>query len=118
MDRLMIDIVGPLAQRTDVVQHPEGAAMRRDRDVAGVDGKVMHRHARHVEPERLPVGAVVERHVDAELGARLEQPLAPGIGAHYIARNSVVTGKSVSGSGGIGGSLILKTKKSSKQEKN
>ena len=62
-----------LSQRGDVVEHPERPSVRRDDQVAPVDRDVAHRAARQVELQRLPAPAVVERHVDADLGAGEQQ---------------------------------------------
>jgi hypothetical protein len=47
--------------------------VRGDDDVAALDREVLDRVVRHVEAQRLPVRAVVERHVDAVLGGGIQQ---------------------------------------------
>src|SRR5690349_17545104 len=49
-----------------------------------MDDQIADRGSRHVEAERLPVVAVIERDVDRSLGAREEQPLADRIFADGI----------------------------------
>ena len=63
-----------LAQQRDVVEDPERAAVRRREQVAVLNQQIVHRNDRQVQSQRLPVTAVVERNVDAGLGARVEQP--------------------------------------------
>ena len=65
-----------LAQRRDVVQDPERAPVGRRDEVAVLDHEVVHRDDRQVAAQRLPVGAIVERHPHPVLGAR-EQEAAP-----------------------------------------
>ena len=48
--------------------------MSRDNEIVAVELEVAHRRHRHVEPERLPVVAVVKRDVDAALGSCNQQP--------------------------------------------
>ena len=62
-----------LAQRRDVVHHVEAAPVRRDHQVALLHRDVVHRRVRQILPQRLPLRAVVERHVDAVLGAEIQQ---------------------------------------------
>ena len=71
-----------LAQRRDVVEDPEAAAVRADDQVVVLDDEVADRRRRHVQPQRLPVVAVVERDVDLRLGAGEQQALALRILAH------------------------------------
>ena len=80
-----------LLQRQHVVHDEEPAPHRREHEVAVVDADVGHRRDRQVLLERLPVGAVVERDEEAELGARVEQPLAARVLADH-ARGEVVSG--------------------------
>ena len=64
-----------LAQRRDVVENPERAAVSGDDEIVAVNGQIAHRGDRQVELQRLPVVAVVERNVNAEFGAGEEQAL-------------------------------------------
>ena len=68
-----------VAQRAHVVEHPEAAAVRPDHQIVhvivGVEHHVADRRARQIQPQRLPVIAVVERNVDGRLGAGEEQAL-------------------------------------------
>ena len=65
-----------LPQRRDVVQDPEAAAMRPDDQVVVLDDEVADRRGRQVQPQRLPVVAVVERDIHRALGAGEQQALA------------------------------------------
>ena len=90
----MLDLVARLAHRAEVVEDPEGAPLGRNHQVVALDLQVGDRRDRQVELERLPVGAVVERDVEAELGAGVEQPLARRVLAHdaheVVGRNAVL----------------------------
>ena len=70
-----------LAQRRHVVEHPDRAALRRGDEVVAVDEQVAHPRDRQVALQRLPRVAVVERDVDAGVGAGVEQAFLDGIGA-------------------------------------
>ena len=67
------DLETALTQRRDVVHDVEPAAVRRDDEIAVLDGDVVDRRVRQVLPQRLPFRAVVERNVDAVLGAQIQQ---------------------------------------------
>ena len=64
------DVGCDLPQRRDVVEDPEAAAVRADDDVVVVDHEIADRRGRHVQPQRLPVIAVVERDIDLRLACR------------------------------------------------
>ena len=64
------------AQRRDVVQDVESAAMRGDDEIVAVHLDVAHRGRRQAVLQRLPGRAVVERDEDAALGAGEEQAAA------------------------------------------
>ena len=70
-----------LTQRRHVVEDPEAAAVRAGDEIGAqtravvLQLEVAHRDRRHVEPERPPVVAVVERHPHLHVGRRVEQPL-------------------------------------------
>src|SRR6185437_1525197 len=64
-----------LAERAHVVEHPEAAAVGGDGEVIAVDDDVPHGGDGHVELEWMPVVAVVEGDVDAELGGGVEEAL-------------------------------------------
>ena len=53
---------GELAQRRDVVQNPEAAPVGADHEVVVLDDQVADGGGGHIEPQRLPVVPVVERH--------------------------------------------------------
>ena len=78
-----------LPQRRDVVEDPERAAVRADRDVVVLDDEISNRRRRHVEPERRPVVAVVERDPDLRLGPGEQQPFPLRIFAHDVDRRAV-----------------------------
>ena len=71
-----------LAQRLDVVEHPEAAAMGRDGDRVVLDGDVGDLHVGQVQRQRLPGVAVVVGDVEAVLGAGVEQTLALRVRAY------------------------------------
>ena len=47
--------------------------MRRRDQVVVLDDEIVNRHHREIALQRLPRVAVIERHVDAELAARIEE---------------------------------------------
>ena len=65
---------GILAKHRQVIENPEGPAMRARDQVALLHGQVVHRHRRQVALERLPVRSVVERNPDPPLGPGVEEP--------------------------------------------
>ena len=64
-----------LPQRRDVVEDPEPAPVRRRDEIVVLDDDVPHGRRRHVQPQRLPVSAVVERDIDRALGGGEQQAL-------------------------------------------
>ena len=77
-------LAGQLAKRGDVVENPEAAAVRADHEVVVVNHQIANRSGGHVEPQRLPVVAIVEADEDGEFGAGEEQALAHGIFADGV----------------------------------
>ena len=73
-----------LTERRDVVEHPERTPVRGDDQVVVPLVEITDRGHRQVELQRLPVVAVVERDVDAELGAGEEQPRADLVLANRV----------------------------------
>jgi len=71
-----------LAEGRDVVEHPEGTAVRGGDEIAPMNVEIAHGRAREVELERSPVCAVVHRVPDAGLGADEEQAAPNGIFAN------------------------------------
>ena len=65
-----------LVQWRQVVEDPERAPVRRHDQVGALDDEVVDRRDGKVALQRLPAGAVVEGHVDAELGPDVQQTLA------------------------------------------
>ena len=82
-----------LAQRRDVVQNPETAPVRRHRKIVVLDQQVANRCRRHIEPQRLPVIAVVERDINRPLRSGKQQSNPSCVLAHrvhiLIRRNAV-----------------------------
>ena len=72
-----------LVQGRDVVNQPEAPALGGGNQLVVLAGEVRHGHGRQVQLEGLPARAVVERHVEAVLGAAVEQAGAPGVGPHH-----------------------------------
>ena len=62
-----------LPERRDVVHHVEAAPVGRDDEVALFNRDVVHRRVGQVLAQRLPFRPVVERDVDAVLGAEIQQ---------------------------------------------
>ena len=75
-------LVRQLVERGQVVEDPEGTALRREHQVLLVDDQVGDGGHREVELERLPVRAVVEGDEHAVLGGGVEKPLPVGILPH------------------------------------
>src|SRR5207302_10974890 len=68
-----------LADRLEIVEYPEGPAVRREDKVGVLDDQVVDRHDRKVAAETVPVRTVIERDIHAGLGAGVEQSLARGV---------------------------------------
>ena len=85
--------VRELAQRLDVVEDPEAAAVRCDHQIVVVDVEIAHRRVRKIQLQRLPHVAVVERNRDGALASRVEQTRHLRIGAYrvhrFVARQAV-----------------------------
>ena len=62
-----------LAQWRDVIENPEGAAVRSDDQIVAVNRKIADGSRRQIELQRLPVVAVIERHVDPEFCSGKQQ---------------------------------------------
>ncbi len=73
-----------LAQRADVIKHPERAAMSGNHQIVAVDDEIVDRSRRQVELQRLPVCAVVKRSPRARFRAGIEEAFALGIFAHSM----------------------------------
>jgi hypothetical protein len=72
-----------LANRGEVIEDPEAAALGGDDEIVVLDHQVGDRHHRQLELQRLPVAAVIPGHGDAGLRPRVEQALARGILPHH-----------------------------------
>ena len=85
-----------LPQRSNVIQHPEGASMGRGNQVVAMDFKIVNRHCRQVQLQRLPVAAIIHGKVNAGLRSRIEQAFAFGVfpdGAHVGTFRNAIGGK-------------------------
>ncbi len=60
-----------LAQRADVIEHPERAAMRGHHQIVAVNDEVVHWSCRQVELQRLPVRAIVKGNPSARFRTRI-----------------------------------------------
>ena len=69
MRRSARDFIADLMQRRDVIEEPERAALGGHDQVLAMHGNVGDRGEWQVELQRLPAPAIIERNVDAELGA-------------------------------------------------
>ena len=67
------DVCAGLAQRTNVVENPERAAMRRGDKVIVLHRQVVNRRGRQVELQRLPMCPVVDGEIHSGLRAGIEQ---------------------------------------------
>ena len=84
---------GQLAKGCQVVQNPEGAALRRNHQITAMHFEIHDRRGRQIHPQRLPAHSVVERGEDAEFGAGVEESTLLWILAHDA--NPVVRGNAV-----------------------
>ena len=66
-------LIADLTERRDVIENPERPAVSSDDDVIVFDYQIANRARRHIQSQRLPVVAVVERDVDGALGPAEEQ---------------------------------------------
>src|SRR5229473_5394 len=78
------DLRVDLAQRRNVIQNPKGAAVRGDRQIVVMHDEVADRSSGHIELQRLPGIAVIERDVHAHFRASVEQAFAYRIFADAI----------------------------------
>ncbi len=67
--------------------------MRGDHHIVALNHDIGNLHVRQIEREGLPMGAIVERNVDAVLGAGEQQALAHRIFAHGV--HEIVFGNAV-----------------------
>ena len=77
---------GGFAQRGDVIQNPERAAVRGYDEVVVVNPQIAHGGVGQIQLQGLPMIAVVERDPDCVLRAGKQQPFAHGIFADCIDR--------------------------------
>src|SRR6266852_5056577 len=71
-----------LAERRHIIKNPEGTSVRCGDKVVLLHSKVMNRHDRHVQAQRLPVIAVVERNVHAFFRSSVQETFAHRVFAH------------------------------------
>ncbi len=71
-----------LAQRSDVVHHPDRATLRAGDEIVAVQDQVAHPGRRKLPLQRLPMVSVVEGHEHAGFRARIEQSRALQVGPH------------------------------------
>ena len=69
-----LGLAGDLPQRRDVVENPESAPVRRDEQVVTMNGDVADGSNRQIQLQRLPVIAIVEGNIDAQLRPGKKQP--------------------------------------------
>ena len=73
-----------LTERRQIVQHPERTPVRRDHEIVIFNDKIMNRCYRQIHLEWLPMGAIIERNKNAELGSGVKQTFALGIFTHGV----------------------------------
>ena len=78
-----------LSQRRHVIQNQIPATMRRRNQVVALHLEIANRTRRHIQPQRLPVIAVVERDIHLRLRSRIQQPLAFRIFANRAGRPAI-----------------------------
>src|SRR5437763_4476224 len=82
-----------LSQRRDVIEYPKPPAMRAYAQVIAFDNEIANRSRAHVQSQRLPVLAVIERNVNGALGAGEQQTLSFRVLAHdvgiFVRRNTI-----------------------------
>ena len=91
--QISVLVVVELAQRSDVVEDPESASVRRYDEIVILNDEIAHRGRRQIQPQRLPVCAVIERDIHALFRSREKQPFALGIfadGVHRLAGRDFV----------------------------
>ena len=77
---------GLLAERSDVIQDPESAAVCADDEIVILDDEIANGSGRQIQSERFPIVAVVEGDVNALFRSGEKQALLPGIFANGIDR--------------------------------
>src|SRR5271155_1551249 len=70
---LLLHLVAELAQWADVIQDPKRASVCGDDEIVVLHYEIVHWSRRQIQFERPPIGAVVERNVNAILRARVKQ---------------------------------------------
>ncbi len=63
--------------------------MRRNHQVVAVNRQIPHRSVRQVQLQRLPVVAIIERHINGCLRSREQQPFPQRIFSHYVDRSVI-----------------------------
>src|SRR5215471_12539863 len=75
-----------LPQRREIIEDPEAAAVSADDQVAIVHYQIADRCSQHVQPQRLPVLAVIEADEDSEFRSGEQQAFAHRILAYRVHR--------------------------------
>ena len=76
---------GHLSERRQVVEYPESAPVCSCQQIGAQAGAVVldlyfaHRNRRHVQPQRMPIAAIIERNPHLGLGSGIEESLLPRI---------------------------------------
>ena len=100
---------GKFAQRRHVIEHPEAAPLRGERQVVVDHGDVRNGHQRQIALERLPPRTVIHGDEESELGAGVEQAGTHLILTHHtdriVGRNPVVA----IGQARPGGTVVIGT---------
>ena len=86
------DFRAELPQRRDVIQDPERPPVSSDDHIVMMNDQIADRSRRQIHLQRLPVVAVVPRHIHAAFGAGEKQSLALGIFPHRV--DGLVLGQS------------------------
>ena len=81
-----VGLRGQVAQRADIVENPETAAVRAHYQVVVVHHQIADRSGRHVQAQRLPIVAIVEADEDGQFGGGEQQALAHRVFADRIDR--------------------------------
>src|SRR5712664_2054568 len=74
-----------LPQRRDVVENPEGAAVRGYNEIVAMNREIAHGRVRQIQLQRLPIATIVEGNVHGAFGTGVEQTFSRGIFAHHVA---------------------------------
>ena len=79
MHILISELARDLPEQTQTVHNPECAPVSRRHEVVVLDSEVVHRRHRQVAPHRVPIFAIVIRHIDSRLRPCVQKARALGI---------------------------------------